>query len=130
MPGSVGRNGKGAQSGLRLLKPGYTKRNSKDIKAYSQIYCEEMIDILVRIAADDEVFPRDRILAAETVLNRGYGKPGFTPMEDSFDATLVPEKLSTAHLTQMLMELKAEDGVIVDESLLAIEQKLEKAADE
>ena len=44
---------------LRLLKPGYTPAKSKDIKAYSRIYCNDLIDILYKIAADEENFPRE-----------------------------------------------------------------------
>ena len=125
MPGSIGRNGKAAQSALRLLKPGFTSRRKSDIKKYAEEYCEQMIDILVRIAADDEVFPRDRILAAETVLNRAYGKPGQAMLEDSFDATIVPEKLPTSELTRMLQELK-EDGVVVDDALLSLPEPVKQ----
>lgn len=101
---------------LRLLKPGYTPRKSRDIKEYAKIYSTEMIDVLVEIATDTENFPRDRIQAAEAVINRGYGKPGNAADEDDFQDAIHVEKLTTQQLTKMLAELPQTQEPIVEVS--------------
>lgn len=114
---------------LRYLKPGYTPQKSKDIKAYAKMYCPELIDILFEIASDPENFPRDRIQAAEAVLNRAHGKPGNAADEDDFDGAINVEKMTTQQLTKMLSELptaEQPETVIESKEMMLIEAAIDE----
>jgi hypothetical protein len=56
--------------------PGGRPRNAiNQVRALCQEHCVEAIDTLIKIMTNPEVRDRDRIAAAQTILERAIGKP-------------------------------------------------------
>lgn len=93
----------------RALKPGQVTRTKRHIKEYAQHLCHDMIDVLYEIAMDQNNYPRDRIEAAESLLNRGYGRPvDSNKMADNAGSTYDVSKLSSDDLMRMINDFDEE----------------------
>ncbi len=103
---------------LKVLNPGQMTRTKKHIKEYAKHYCEDMVNVLYEIATDDGNYARDRIAAAEAILNRGYGKPvDANKVESDNGDTINVEKLTSAQLMNIITEYNNAE-VIETQSLL------------
>ena len=99
----------------KALKPGQMIRTKQHIKDYAKHYCEDMVNILYDIAQDGNNFARDRILAAEAIINRGYGKPVDQDKADNDYGSMIDvQKMSTQQLQAMILDLHPiEEGELV-----------------
>jgi len=96
------------------LKPGQITRTKQHIKEYAKNYCRDMVDVLYDIAQDNTNYARDRIQAAEAILNRGYGRPVDANAQGSdFGETVDVQKLTTAQLQAMLFEFEKDAAIEV-----------------
>lgn len=99
----------------KALKPGQITRTRQHIKDYAKTYCEDMVNVLYDIAQDKTNYARDRIAAAEAIINRGYGRPvDQDKVDNDFGNVVDVQKLTTAQLQAMITELHpVEDAEIV-----------------
>lgn len=51
------------------------KATIEDLRELARSKCPEMLDVLVKIAQDEQKNASARVTAASAVLDRGYGKP-------------------------------------------------------
>lgn len=99
---------------LLALKPGQISRTKQHIKEYAKSYCRDMIDVLYDIAQDNNNYARDRIQAAEAILNRSYGRPtDANNQSNDFGDVVDVQKLTTAQLQAMLVEFEGQSAVEV-----------------
>lgn len=101
----------------KALHPGQISRTKKHIKEYAKHYCEDMVNVLYDIATDDTNYARDRIAAAEAILNRGYGRPvDANKIEADSGDIINVEKLTSAQLMNIISEYN--DAEVVEQQLL------------
>jgi hypothetical protein len=55
--------------------PGGRAKVDGDLRELARSKCPEMIDVLVKIALDEQKNASARVTAASAVIDRGYGKP-------------------------------------------------------
>ena len=117
---------------LMALKPGQMNRTKVHIKEYAKHYCEDMINILCDIAHDEGNYARDRIAAAEAILNRGYGRPvDANKADNEIGEVINVEKLSSAQLMSIITQY--DNAEVIEEAPatpLAIAQEIVVAANE
>jgi len=95
---------RGAKPGERRggRQKGSVNLSTREMKAKAQGYGDEALDILMEIARDTNAPTHERIMAAEKVLDRGYGKPAQQIKTHSsgsvFDWDKVPISSGQGHL--------------------------------
>lgn len=63
---------------------------TKTLREMAQIYAPEALNVLARIAMDDDAPPAARVSASNSLLDRGYGRPAQAEptQDDTPDQTL------------------------------------------
>jgi hypothetical protein len=64
-------------------KAGVPNKVGKDIRALARVYTAEAVETLVSIMRDKSAPPQARAMAADKLLDRGWGKPAQTIVGDT-----------------------------------------------
>ena len=96
---------------------GSTNVSTREMRAAAQAHGKDMIDVLVKIAKNGKLPPHDRIIAAEKVLDRGYGKPSQQVKatlggSGAFDWDRIPD--DKLRVVEETLRLAQRDGIVID----------------
>lgn len=100
---------KGFKTGGRRV--GSLNKSNVELKQLAQQYTAQAIETLAEIMQDAEAPYSARITAANSLLDRGHGKPtqalelGLEPSEDTENRNNIIAKLRAKHLNQSLPNL-------------------------
>ena len=81
----------GVKTGGR--QAGTPNKTTASVKELAQQYVEDALSVLSDIMRDDTAPPAARVAAANSLLDRGYGKPKPTDGEQSHDNVVVIKRL-------------------------------------
>lgn len=101
-------NGHGGRRPGAGRKQGFVSQAKRDIAERAKEYGDAALNVLVKIAKDDQQPAAARVGAANAILDRGYGKPMQAVEMSGRDGgpikvqTIDPKKLSTAALAELL----------------------------
>jgi hypothetical protein len=118
----IKRGGKRPNSGR---KPGVQNKFTFELKRVAAIHGEDAIKVMVSIMNDPEIMPNVRLMAADKLLDRGYGKPAIAvdvtetnlnvfPPKEVLDAIYQEAMAQAAERDKILIGRRERLGIVIE----------------
>ena len=114
MPGGLPKGRSGNPSGLPSRPETIARRNmSTEVKELCKRHTADAVDALVKVMKNEACPPASRVMAANSILDRGWGKPHHTLQTNVSVFDRMSERELLAYIVGDVVE-----GELLDDSIL------------